>query len=207
MQEELEKIQLLHQLRREEIANFLERTKSKNKDYRLGELFFCICTPQSKAKYAREFIDRLKKEDRLWKVTLDELRNDYLKNIRFNERKAEYIIKVRGMFPDINIRLDTLPKNQLREWLYENVLGFGLKESAHFMRNVGIHDVGIIDVHVQNFLKKMGMFDGEVGKISKKSYAELEGKFFELSHLAGIPPPELDIIIWLHQSGEEEFYG
>jgi thermostable 8-oxoguanine DNA glycosylase len=36
---------------------------------------------------------------------------------------------------------------------------------------------------------------------------ELEKKFIELSKELNIPVEELDIAIWLYQSGEKEFYG
>jgi len=81
-----------------------------------------------------------------------------------------------------------------------------MKESAHFMRNIGFKGMAIIDVHIQNFLRKIGEI--EVNKsMTKKRYTELEKKFLALAERIDVPPEELDIAIWMYQSGEKEFYG
>jgi N-glycosylase/DNA lyase len=85
--------------------------------------------------------------------------------------------------------------------------GLGQKESAHFMRNIGFKGLPIIDVHVQNFLRRVGYYDKENKSLTKKQYVELESIFLKLSEDLEIPPEELDIAIWLYQSGEKDFYG
>jgi len=51
------------------------------------------------------------------------------------------------------------------------------------------------------------VFEGEIGSINKKGYLDLEKNFLDLAKELKIPPEELDIAIWLYQSGEKEFYG
>ncbi len=129
----------------------------------------------------------------------------YLKGVRFPDVKAERIIEARKKLPELKKRLNSDPK-ELRRWLRENIKGLGLKESAHFMRNIGFRDLPIIDVHIQNFLRKIGYYN-KMENLTKKRYFELEKRFLELAKELKIPPEELDIAIWLYQSGEKEFYG
>ena len=189
------------------VKEFLEQTKTRTDEHILGELYFCLMTPQSKAKYAREAVNRLKKEGLLFTVELAKLK-EYLRFVRFGDKKAGYIVKSRELFPTVKARLDEEPR-VLREWLAgkTGIKGFGLKESSHFLRNIGIGfgELAIIDVHVRNFLQSIGLSDEK--PITKKTYQELEEKFLELSKQLEIPPEELDIAIWLYQSGESEFYG
>lgn len=206
MQPEIENVIRVYEDKKEIIEKFLEDFyKNKSDNYIFGELCFCLLTAQSRAKNCREVIKRLKSENKLFSVNLEELRK-YLKNVRFPNIKAKRIIEARKNFPEIKKKL-TLNPHELRKWLIENVKGLGLKESAHFMRNIGFRGLPIIDAHIQNFLKKIGIFKGETGKITKKQYLKLEEKFLELARELQMKPEELDIAIWLYQSGENSFYG
>ena len=126
--------------------------------------------------------------------------------IRFSDRKAEFIIEARNKFPEIREKINSNDSG-LREWLIKNVKGLGMKESAHVLRNLGYRGVVMIDVHVQRFLRKIGLYNSEKKSLTKKQYEELEKRFLELSNKLKIPPEELDIAIWLYESGEKEFYG
>ena len=75
------------------------------------------------------------------------------------------------------------------------------------MRNIGFKGLPIIDAHIQNFLRKIEYNDYKTGSLTKKQYIELENRFLKLAKELKIPPEELDIAIWLYQSGEKEFYG
>jgi len=189
------------------IKSFLENTKNRDDEFLFGELCFCILTPQSRASAARQTINNLKKDGKLFTATKEELQK-YLVNIRFPEKKVEYLLKARDIFPKIKERLNTDPL-EFREWLRKNVAGLGLKESSHFLRNIGIGFgvLTIMDIHVQNFMKNIGLHNFDTNKFSNKNYLELEKKFLELAKKINIPAEELDIAIWLHQSKESEFYG
>jgi N-glycosylase/DNA lyase len=193
-----------YELKKGSIKNFINTCSYNDEECLFGELCFCILTPQSRAKVCREAINRLKTDKKLFTANLDELL-DYLKGVRFPEVKAKRLIEVRKIFPELKSNLNKSPE-EFRRWLFENVNGLGLKESAHFMRNIGFKGLPIIDVHIQNFLRNIGKYNVE-GSLTKKRYVELENKFLELAKELKIPPEELDIAIWLYQSGEKEFYG
>ncbi len=191
------------------IKDFLLKTKNRNDEYVLGELFFCILAAQAKAQHARRIVNKLKEEGNLFAVNIDDLKRD-LNYVRFVNKKASYVMEARNRLDELKEKLNLEPV-ELRNWLAskEGIKGFGLKESSHFLRNIGIGfgRITIIDVHIQQFLKDVGIFDGEIGKINKNSYLELEKKFLDLAKELKIPPEELDIAVWLYKSGEKEFYG
>jgi N-glycosylase/DNA lyase len=201
---ELENLLDFYDKRKDIIKSFVSSCNIGNDECLFGELCFCILTPQSRAKYCRQAINNMKKDDKLFTAGPDDLLS-YLKGVRFPETKAQRIIEAREKLPELKKMLDSDPK-ELREWLVENVKGLGMKESAHFMRNIGFKGMAIIDVHIQNFLRKIGEI--EVNKsMTKKRYTELEKKFLALAERIDVPPEELDIAIWMYQSGEKEFYG
>lgn len=201
---ELENLLELYENRKGLIRSFVRSCNIKEDECLFGELCFCIMTPQSRAKYCRQAVESLKKDKKLFTANKEELLN-YLKSVRFPEPKAQRIIEAREKFPELKKRLD-MDKGELRKWLAENIKGLGMKEASHFMRNIGFKGMGIIDVHVQNFLIKAGKAE-KLNSLTKKRYLELEQKFLELAREAGIPSDELDIAIWMYQSGEKEFYG
>ncbi|MEM5872389.1 MAG: DNA lyase [Candidatus Aenigmatarchaeota archaeon] len=203
MQLELNKLLEFYKLNKIKIKKFLNSCNNKNDEDLFGELCFCILTPQSKAKVCRKAVNNLKADKKLFSANLKELKN-YLRGVRFPNVKAQRIIEARKVFPELKGVVNSNPE-KIREWLIKNVNGLGLKESAHFMRNIGFKGIPIIDKHIQDFLVKIGKDKG--GKINKKRYLELEKKFLELAKELKIPPEELDIAIWLYESKEKEFYG
>lgn len=205
MNPETENVMKLYEENKERIKKFINSCSIEEDECLFGELCFCILTPQSRAKNCREAINRLKKDKKLFTATLEELRS-YLKGVRFSERKALFIMEAREKFPELKRMIKSDPP-EVRNWLVENIKGLGMKESAHFMRNVGFKGLAIIDVHVQNFLRKIGRYDKEPGSLTKKQYTTLEGEFLELAKELKMPSEELDIAIWMYQSGEKEFYG
>jgi N-glycosylase/DNA lyase len=201
---ELENLLDFYEKRKDLIGSFINSCNIGNNECLFGELCFCILTPQSRAKYCRQAVDNMKKDEKLFTADSEELLS-YLKGVRFPEVKAQRIIEAREKLPELKKMLDCDPR-ELRKWLIDNVKGLGMKESAHFMRNIGFKGMAIIDVHIQNFLRKIGEVEGNKS-LTKKRYLELEKKFLALAKRVGIPPEELDIAIWLYQSGEKEFYG
>jgi N-glycosylase/DNA lyase len=205
MNQEVDKLLEFYEINKSRIRNFINTCSANNEECLFGELCFCICTPQSRAKNCREVVNRLKADKKLFTANEKELR-EYMKGVRFADKKVLYIIEAREKLPEIKEMMSSKPE-EFREWLIENINGLGQKESAHFMRNIGFKGLPIIDVHIQNFLRETGYHDNETGSLTKKRYMELEEKFLELAKEVKVPPEELDIAIWLYQSGEKEFYG
>ncbi len=202
---EVNKVLEFYEKKKEKIRNFIKTCDIKDDECLFGELCFSILTSQSRAKNCREAVNRLKADKKLFTANLEELRN-YLKGVRFPDVKTKRIIEARKKLPELKRMVGSEPK-ELRKWLIENIKGIGIKQSANFMRNIGFKGLPIIDVHVQNFLREIGHNKYKLGSLTKKQYIELEKKFLKLAKELKIHPEELDIAIWLYQSGEREFYG
>jgi len=187
------------------IASFLKKADRKDVDHILSELMFCLQTAQSSAKSARNTIIKLKERNILFAATESEIL-ELMEGVRFADKKAGYLYRARAKMPEIKSQLGSDPK-ELRAWLIDNIDGMGPKLASHFLRNVGIFGLAILDVHVQNFLKRNNLLVGEVGKLNLHQYGENEEVFLKLSEELGIPPQELDIAIWMLGNGSGEFYG
>lgn len=172
------------------------------------EMCFCILTPQSSARQAIKTI-KLLKEHHLLDVGSIEEKEPFLKNVRFFRTKAKRLFILQNKFPKSKIR-QILTKNGLpadpvsaREFLVKEVNGYGMKESSHFLRNIGFGEsVAILDRHILKNLVKCGVI-GEVPKtITKKKYLEIEEKMRKFCIKHKINFAELDLIFWSNETGE-----
>ncbi|MEM5804764.1 MAG: hypothetical protein QXU82_02870 [Candidatus Aenigmatarchaeota archaeon] len=189
---------------RRQIRDFLERTKERDSRM-LEEMFFCMLTAQSKAAACRASVDRLKGCRDLFEADIGDIRKS-LHGVRFADRKAQYLFEAKEKLQQIKENL-SLPAIEQREWLVENVKGMGMKLASHYLRNIGVFGLAILDVHVQRFMKENWRFHGEVGKLTKSQYLENEQEFLGLAKELGMRPEELDIAIWMLGNGSGNFYG
>ena len=187
-----------------DIQNRLLDFQSVPRSHYFYEFCFCICTPQSKAANA-------------YKVQLELMERDFFNNpfdptpllrmpdryIRFHNQKAGRLLKAREVFPDIQNVLDSDMTNvEKRDWLAENFNGFGMKESSHFLRNIGYKNLAILDRHILRHLIACGVFD-ELPKITpNKRYKEAEQKFLDFADEVSIPMDKLDLLFWAYSAGE-----
>ncbi len=168
------------------------------------ELCFCVCTPQSKARSAYAVEQKLRASDFQNKpYDPTPLLRDPEHYIRFHNQKAARLLYAREFFPVIKEKLDSeeTPEEK-RLWLADNFKGFGMKESAHYLRNIGYRNLGILDRHILKHLVSCRVFD-EVPKIgSRKAYMETEKKYLEFANNVKIPVDELDLLFWSYEAGE-----
>lgn len=192
-----------------EIKKRLQEFKSvfNESDERIfAELSFCLCTPQSKAKHAWAAISALIKNNLLLSGTSDQIK-PFLNSVRFNESKSKYIVEARNLFLrngklDIKSSLDLSSPEKNREWLAENVKGFGLKESSHFLRNMGLSkNLAILDMHILKNLVEYRIIEEVPKSLTEKKYLEIEKKFIAFSKKIGIPMEELDLLFWSEETG------
>jgi N-glycosylase/DNA lyase len=169
----------------------------KSNDEWFCELCFCLLTANSKALTAINIQKEIGTQGFL-KKTQTEIAN-IIKNHghRFHNTKAKYIIGARKFAP-IKDHLENLKTKQAREFLVHNIKGLGYKESSHFLRNVGYHDVAIIDRHILRFLHQEKLITDIPKTITQKKYMEYEN-ILKTFH---IPLDKLDLIIWEKMTGE-----
>lgn len=124
---------------------------------------------------------------------------------RFPNLKAKYIVQARDKFPqviDYVISLAERDQYSARDVLVDNMVGLGMKEASHFLRNIGYLKLAIIDRHVLNFLVSLGCCGGRIGKaITRQLYLRLEGIILSVSSKVMVDPGVLDLYIWYAETG------
>ncbi len=184
------------------IVKRLEEFKQVPESDYFYELCFCICTPQSKAENALQVQNKLMQADFYNKPFLPfEILADNAHYIRFHNQKAQRIYNLVALYPEILklIKLD-IPNIDKRNLLALRINGFGLKESSHFLRNIGYTNLAILDRHILKHLLKCGVID-EIPKIlNNKLYFEIEHKMSLFADAVGIPLDYLDLLFWSYSA-------
>jgi N-glycosylase/DNA lyase len=194
-------ISIEYEKRKNVLKNRLEAfSKVKEGDY-FYELCFCLLTPGSKARQAEKVVDFLKNND-FKNKTID--LKDELKKVRFYNQKRKRLLLMKENYSFI---LDKIKKEKnsfvLREFLVENVKGFGYKEASHFLRNIGRNNLAILDRHILKNMVKFGALDEIPTSLSsRKRYLEIEKKFRDLAKKNNISLDELDLLFWSLETGE-----
>ena len=204
-------IKKIYSAKQEEIHLRLEdfrQVQYRKDDEIFAELIFCLLTPQSKAKTCWNVIVNLTKKDMLWNGDTNSITNE-LVGVRFKNKKALYIIGARKLFSKngkiaIKSKLKLFKDAyKLRDWLVENVKGFGYKEASHFLRNIGLgENMAILDRHILKNLTLLGVIDEITSSLSKKKYFEIEDKMMKFANKINIPMNHLDLVLWYKETGE-----
>ncbi len=186
------------------IKKRLNEFKQVQADDYFYELCYCICTPQSKAKNAFQVVNKLRENDFLNKAfnPIDILR-DPKHYIRFHNQKSNRLLKAIDTYKPVELIIKSNLNNfQKREEITKIVNGFGLKESSHFLRNIGFENLAILDRHVLKHLVICKVFK-DVPKVSSpKQYYTVEKKYKIFSEAISIPIDELDLLFWSYETGE-----
>src|SRR3989344_8173572 len=190
--------------------------KKRLKDFRsidtneeiFKELVFCILTPGSRAKFCWKSTENLFSSKTIFNGNPKQIKK-HLVGVRFNNGKSKRIAGARKMFVNNNrIQIRNIVNNgitprELREWLVDNVNGYGYKEASHFLRNIGLgEDLAILDRHVLKNLKKYDVIEEIPKSLTIKRYLEIEEKMKNFTTSIGIPFAELDLLWWSEESGE-----
>ncbi|MBS3168261.1 N-glycosylase/DNA lyase [Candidatus Woesearchaeota archaeon] len=192
-----------------ERLEYFKKVGFENDERLFAELCFCLLTPQSKAKICDKAIQNLVNTNILFNGNEQDIK-DYLIGVRFNNNKSKYILEARKLFSNeegiikIKEKLNEF-KNfyDLREWLVQNVKGIGMKESVHFLRNIGYYDsMAMLDRHILKNLVKHNVIDKVPENLSKTLYLDIEEKMKNFSNDIGISMEELDLLFWSEETGE-----
>ena len=166
MPHDISELQDLYEPVRQSIEDSLSRFRSiwqtRDQEGMLKELHFCLLTPQSRATLCWDRVIRLCDDGLLLSGSREEVLAR-ISDVRFRNNKAEYILLAREQFIEgkrivIGERLEMFDSGlSAREWLVENVKGFGYKEASHFLRNIGLgEDIAILDRHILRNLVHVG---------------------------------------------------
>ncbi|MEK6893764.1 MAG: DNA lyase [Nanoarchaeota archaeon] len=191
--------------KQELIQKRLNEFSSLSREKQFDEFIFCLLTPQSNAKKCWEAVEQLKLLEKWNTQNIIEILKT---KTRFHNNKAKYLLKANRSFSIISPSLkDNNNKNikELRNFIADNVKGYGLKESSHFLRNIGKshNQIAILDRHILKNLLKLNIITQKDTKIKNKvHYQEIEQKFLSFSKSIGIPLDSLDLLFWSNENGE-----
>lgn len=181
--------------------DYLERVYIRGGSRLWAELVFCLMTPQSKARSACMAVVELYQSDLLHSTDVMAISNVLKKHIRFHNNKSLYIVEAASKFDDICSSIEaTSDKVALRNMLFKQVKGMGLKEASHFLRNIGFgHDVAILDRHILRVMESLEILP--VGMTSKESltlgkYLQIEDNLRQYSIDTKIPLEYIDFVFW-----------
>ncbi len=187
--------------------NYFKKTGEGNESSLFAELCFCLCTPQSKAKACDTAVKSLTKSGDLLNGSEEQIKKHLLKaGVRFHHNKSRYIVNARIFFTEQSLKSKILSETKLsdlREWLVKNVKGLGMKESSHFLRNIGIYgNLAILDRHILKNMVKYKIIRNIPKSLTKKKYLHLEKKLNKFAEKIKIPSEELDLLFWSEETGE-----
>ena len=76
-----------------------------------------------------------------------------------------------------------------------------MKESSHFLRNIGYKNLAIIDFHIIDLLVKQNLIE-KPKTITSKKYIEIENILKELTEKTDTSLGELDLYLWYEETGK-----
>lgn len=200
-----------YEKRRSDIKNRLKdfRVLHKASDEDIfKELCFCILTANANALHCDKAICELSKKGLLLKGSAEDIRPLLRGRVRFHNKKADFITCARRLFKkgkdiEMKARLDINDVFALRDWLVENIKGYGYKEASHFLRNIGLgRDIAILDRHILRNLKRYGVIHEVPASVgSRKVYLRIEDKMRGFSKKTGIPLEDMDLLFWSIETG------
>ncbi len=197
--------QSIYAERKEAICSRLDDFAAIPSSQYFYELAFCILTPQSSAVNAEQTILELANDDfsgRGFDPT------SYLRDprhyIRFHNTKAKRLLAIRNSFSELHPHLNDplLPAEQKRDIVLEAVNGLGMKEASHFLRNIGVRGLAILDRHILKHLLRLGVIREIPASLSMKRYLEIEKLWKRFANRVDISIDELDLLFWSMETGE-----
>jgi len=201
-------IKSIEELKRSHVRRLVEKRISEFKN--LGreesqeifkELCFCILC----ANFSAERGIKIQKEINEGFLTLP--KSKLAKKLReaghrFPEARATYITSARKYSGRLKNILESFKDPEdLRDWLSKNILGIGMKEASHFLRNIGYTEFAILDFHILDLLARHGIIE-KPKTLTRKRYLQIEGKLKEIAKRVGLNMAELDLYLWYMETGK-----
>jgi N-glycosylase/DNA lyase len=180
-------------------------------------LMFCLLVPQSRQVLVLQAEKELRKRGFYnYYISEQEIAGILKGKVRFHNVKTTRIFEAKKIFlgPDF---WDTIKKyyeayhkaintpdcfativgwfglDLCREYLMKQIKGLGMKTSGHFMRNIGMPGLAILDTHVRKALQERGMGNAK-SSLSFSEYYDLENEMIVYAECAGMTIEQLDFL-------------
>ncbi|MGK0208855.1 MAG: N-glycosylase/DNA lyase [Patescibacteria group bacterium] len=199
----------INEVKNSEISHIIEQRLSEfvevgtDSDSVFSELCFCLLTANFTAARAIEMQSKYDKDFLV--LGVDELKILLKKaGHRFWPQRAERIVLARGirdvLMDNIGLGGGEVGEHEARVWVRDNVKGVGMKESSHFLRNIGFLDLAIIDFHIVDLLVEYGLVE-RPKTLTPQKYLEIEEVLRNLGNELGMSLSELDLYLWYLETG------
>ncbi|MCR4326970.1 MAG: N-glycosylase/DNA lyase [Nanoarchaeota archaeon] len=167
------------------------------------ELCFCLMT----ANFSAHGGIKIQKEINDGFLTLDEKGLSKKLSVlghRFPNARANYVVLARNKKDELIKMIEEVNDEiVLREWIVKNIKGLGMKESSHFLRNIGYKNLAIIDFHIIDLLVKHSLIEKPKNKsLTPKKYIEIENVLRKISEESELSLGELDLYLWYMETGK-----
>ncbi len=173
------------------------------------ELCYCILTAGSSARMGMRTIAALK--DIIHTGSEQELqRRAQAHHVRFWRIRPSYIVQTREYLREAHgMNLGALLESfespaARRDFFAQNksIKGLGYKEASHFLRNIGYTGYAILDKHIVNSLREMGIIGSRMHPAGRVGYLAIEKKLMQFADDVGIDVDHLDLLLWSRKTGE-----
>ncbi len=173
------------------------------------ELCYCILTAGSSARMGMRTIEVLK--DIIHSAGEQELQQRArAHHVRFWRLRPSYIVQTREYLRgSCGMKLQTLLESfespsARRDFFAQNksIKGLGYKEASHFLRNIGYPGYAILDKHIVNSLREMGVISQRMRPLGREGYLAIEKKLGQFADEIGIEMDHLDLLLWSRKTGE-----
>ena len=159
-----------------------------------SELSFCVLTANWSAKggiKAQKGIG-----DGFCSFTREDLESALRKfGHRFPSARTNYIIQNRWIIDKLRDVI-SMPFEEAREYIVKNVKGIGWKESSHFLRNIGVENVAILDKHIMRMMVSANLISEIPKGWTKSRYLDYESRLIPIADHFKIPLGKLDLYMW-----------
>ena len=168
------------------------------------EFCFCIMTPQTSAKNAWAVQNKLIENNFLTtKFNPAYILADKNHYIRFHNTKSQRLLNAIDYKP----RLDEILSSNINQYEKRNIIktefgGLGMKETSHFLRNIGYKHLAIIDRHILRMLVNCNVLLDATPPKNEKQYLEIEQKIIDFSNIINMDMDILDLLFFAHSNGE-----
>lgn len=200
-------IKKINDLKNSEIKSTINKRINEFKKIRkssaseiFSELCFCLLT----ANFQAEKSIKIQKEiSEYIESSSEEVLAKKLKELghRFWPQRAKRIVEARAHKNELYSKINKLPEKEIREWILKNINGLGMKESSHFLRNIGYTNLAIIDFHILDLLEENNLIVTPK-TLSKNKYEEIEIILNNLAKKVDLNLAELDLYLWYIETGK-----
>ena len=175
--------------------------KSSNEIFK--ELCFCLMTANFSAEGGIKIQNAI--GDGFSSMSREELAKKLSElGHRFPNARAGFIFEARKYKDNIKETLGFHKTDEeKRKFLSENIKGLGMKESSHFLRNIGHKNLAIIDFHIVDLLARNNLIEKPKNKsLTEKKYLEIENVLKKIAEQTKTNLGELDLYLWYEETGK-----